>query len=654
MKRSLVFLSIIFIIVIQLSAGTDDPFKRIDIFHTDLHINTATDTASLHGEVHYSAVANQQLTDETSLAMHYYRLQIDSVAVNGETADAAFVLIPDAEFFEIVIPGTMTIPAGDTLTVSVWYTWLDQNHPDADESVRQGYYFFKQGDARWNQTAPETIGYTMSQPRDARAWFPAIDKPWNKSTLTMHITVDDDVPVIANGELVKRIYHDDGSVTNIFDHPYPVAPYLFAFNTGPFNGYDTEYTLQDGSDIPVTSYLFESDAAWADSANSMMKNMLGVFEELFGPYPFDRYGMIAIQPFRYGGMEHQTISTMRRNLFRSERITAHELAHQWWGNLVTCETWENIWLNEGFATYAEALYIEAMYGEDARDVAMRTNAELYFFDDSRNRYSLYSPPEDRLFGTTIYRKGAWVLHMLRNLIGDETFFSALRKYGQKHAYSVAGTPDLQAVFVEAADMELDWFFDQWVYEAGFPRYMVSGTIPDENEEDKHNITIKLKQIQEDAPAVFKGPVEFLVRMDEHDSLFTFWNDRREQEFLLTVDNEPDTILFDPHNKILKRVDGVLYTDDEDAAIPQDIVLQQNYPNPFNVSTVIVFAVPDRLHVRLRVVDTLGRKVGTIFDDIVEAGSHTVTFDASGVASGVYFAVMEANGRSKVRKMTYVR
>lgn len=650
MNRLLLQVSLLFIAGLQLYAGSDNIFRRIDIVHTDLRVSVSTDTATLHGEVHYTAVANEDLSYETSLGMHYLSLDIDSVHVNGQKGHPAFTLpIPPPEYFEILLPATLTIPSGDTLMISIWY----KRSGYVQSSDREGYHFFKQGDTRWGQTALQTIGYTMSQPRDARAWVPTIDKPWNKSTLTMQITVDKPVPVIANGELIDKTTHSDGSITYVYNHQYPVAPYLYAFNVGLFHEYESLYTSEAGDIIPVTSYLFQNDAAWADSANSMMLNMMRVFEELFGPYPFDRYGMIAIQPFRYGGMEHQTISTMRRSLFLSERITAHELAHQWWGNLVTCNSWENIWLNEGFASYAEALYEEAKTGIAGRNAIMDRFAERYFAEDSIIRYSLYNPPESRMFGIAIYQKGAWVLHMLRNLLGDDVFFEGLRAYGNAHAYSVAATEDLRKSFESVFQEDLGWFFDQWVYNAGYPEYHITTGIGEPDGGGRFEIHIMLEQKQFDAPEIFYGPVEFLFRSGDVDTIMTFWNNERGQEFLISIDSRPDTIIFDPDNKILKKIAGVTSIQGGET-LPDQMWLSQNYPNPFNASTVIEYSVPELSYIRMRIIDSIGRDVTTLVDGIVPAGRYTVYYDATGNASGVYFVLLEVEGRSKVRKMTYIR
>lgn len=635
------------------SIGDDHDLPRqLRILHTDLHISVSTDSSILNGKVQYTAVVLRDLTAFPAITMNRYYLGIDSAAVNGEQAVVEYLDSP-AESFHIVIPPSLIILPDDTVYISIWYSRKTDEAAVGRERERRGYYFFKAGDREWNQTASKTVGYTMSQPRDARAWFPTIDEPWNKSTLTMHIRVDNPAVVVANGTHVYTDWHNDGSATFTYDHPYPISPYLFAFNVGPFKKFPAEYVSVDGRVIPIAAYLFESDAAWADSANSMMQNMLGVFEHLFGPYPFDRYGMIAIEPFRYGGMEHQTISTMRRQIFLNERVVAHELAHQWWGNLVTCANWKHIWLNEGFASYAEALYYEHKYDKSMLDWYMDWFANIYFAEDERARYPLYDPPEEYLFGRAIYQKGAWVLHMLRNLVGDTAFFNAFRRYATAHAYDVAKSQDLQRAFEEEVNIDLDWFFTQWVYDAGYPVYQVLSNVKRTEETENYTISILLKQIQTNAPEVFKGPVEFLVRHAHGDTLLSFWNDMREQAFIFTIDSMPDTVIFDPHARILKRVDLTSYTA-EDRGLSERIYLWQNYPNPFNTITVIEYELPSSMYVRLRIVDTLGRELTVLVEDYLEPGLHSAVFDAQGYASGVYFAVMEADGVSVVRKMTYLR
>jgi aminopeptidase N len=560
--------------------------------------------------------------------------------------------IPDDETFMLLLPEEYS--PGDTVLISIYYRRTESENAPERQDTREGYYYFPAGMQKWGQTAQKTFGYTMSQPNDARAWFPTIDIPSNKSTLTLRITVDQPTNVVANGTKESIVNNPDGSVTYTFQHDYPIPPYLTAFTVGDYNEYVSFYEADDGRTIPVASYLFQEDGTWAAPANSLMIDMLGMFEEMFGSYPFERYGMIAIEPFLYGGMEHQTISAMRRSLFLNERVIAHELAHQWWGNMVTCESWSEIWLNEGFASFSEILYEETVNGPIAARQALTAFAQSYYFEDAAVRYSLYDPPPNRLFGTAIYRKGAWVLHMLRMTLGDESFFTALREYGERHRYATATTASLQHTFEEISGQSLGWFFDQWVYQSGYPVYALDVYIYDKEEDGMVPVSLTLRQLQTNAPPVFTGNVTFTVLYGDGDTTVTFWNSERNQEFLLSLPEVPDTILFDPDLSILHRYEGVSVVDENKSQLPESVVLYQNYPNPFNAVTVIQFSLPERMHVRLRITDFLGRLVEEPVNEIREAGTYSHIFDAGDHATGIYFTILDTGDMQKTRKMIYLR
>ncbi len=627
----------------------DEP-TQIDILRTDLHVFVSGDSPELKGEVTYIAIVTQ--AGEGIIKFNSYWLQIDSAAVNGVHAPVLIPFAPEIEEFEVALE---TVPnPGDTLSIFFSYTRFSETGSPGREFTRSGYYFFPQGSQMWNQTASRTLGYTMSQPNDARAWFPTIDDPSNKSLLTFRITVDRDLPVIANGRLESKITGDDGSITYTYRHDFPVPPYLMAFNVGEFGEYGTEHDLTDGRRIPVRSYLYDDDAGMSTQANRYMTEMLDMFEGLFGAYPFDEYGMIAIEPYRYGGMEHQTISTMRRSLFLDEWVIAHELAHQWWGNMVTCREWPEIWLNEGFASYGEVLYGEAAYGETMMRNVLDLFATSYFNEDGIQRYALYDPPPGRLFGTAIYRKGAWVLHMLRSVVGDEVFFGALREYGTRYRYSTASTEDLQNVFEEVGGMELGWFFGQWIYNAGYPVYRIETRVHEAETDNGYEVTVRLIQEQTNAPDVFSGPVAFRFLFDQEDTTVTFWNSERDESFSFRLSGIPDTVLFDPEHAILKRVEHITIIDDSRPPLPETIVLYQNYPNPFNAGTTIRYRIPAETVVRLRITDALGRLVEEPVHELKPAGNHVYEFNAGEYASGVYFIILEAGGSIRNGRMLYLR
>jgi len=309
---------------------------------------------------------------------------------------------------------------------------------------------------------------TLSEPWFSYTWWPVKEDSRDKATGEMLITVPNGLTVVSNGVLVdvdalpgdKRRFH--------WSTGYPMSPYLFAFSATRYTTFDDTFIFGQGS-MPVEFFIYpgsdtaENRIGWLRSVE-----MLSTFSDIFGLYPFidEKY---AIYQFPWGGgMEHQTVTGQGGF---SESLTAHELAHQWWGDMVTCATWSDIWLNEGFATYSEALWFEHRSGTSDPGalrtwMAIRRPTE---FDDSVYVYD--TSDVRRIFsGNYSYRKGGWVLHMLRGVVGTETFFATLDAYRQRFEYLTADTDDFRAVAEVVSGRDLGWFFDQWVYNGGAPAY----------------------------------------------------------------------------------------------------------------------------------------------------------------------------------------
>ncbi|MEK7704651.1 MAG: M1 family metallopeptidase, partial [Myxococcota bacterium] len=326
-------------------------------------------------------------------------------------------------------------------------------------------------------TITPTIVWSINEPVGARTWLPCVDDPADKATMTMTARLPIAMTAVSNGVLLGTpMDHGDGTRSTTWEESAPIATYLIALTA---RVYDTWEDEADG--VPLFFYAYPEDRGRAAAGWSGSGPMMQAFAELFGPYPFGRYGMIEA-PLN-GGMEHQEITTMGpvtldvggsglRNFFVS-----HELAHQWWGDFVTPESWDDIWLNEGFASYSEALFWEwaARAGLiDEHDPA----AALAAYVEGIRRYYLSVHPggtdastlvaPDDLFGSTVYDKGALVLHMLRFVLGDEAFFAMLRAYAIEHAYGNVTTAALQQAAETVYGASLEWFFDEWVYAAGMP------------------------------------------------------------------------------------------------------------------------------------------------------------------------------------------
>jgi aminopeptidase N len=391
---------------------------------------------------------------------------------------------------------------------------------------------------------------TLSEPWYSYTWWPVKEDSRDKATGELLITVPDELTVVSNGFLSDVDNLSGGRRRFHWSTGYPMSPYLFAFSATRYSTFADTYVHPGGS-MPVKFFVYpDSDTAGNRALWRLSVDMLSTFGNLYGLYPFidEKY---AIYEFPWGGgMEHQT-ATGQGAFWES--LTAHELAHQWWGDMVTCATWKDIWLNEGFATYSEALWLENRSGTSdpsALKMAMFERRPRYvdgtvYVHDPSNVARIFSSDYS-------YRKGAWVLHMLRGVVGDEVFFEVLETYRNRFEYRTATTEDLREVAEDVWGESLRWFFDQWVYLGGAPayRYGWRETVLD----GKRYLEVSLEQAQDES--VFQMPltIETLELGERH--RYTVWNDERSEHFLIPVTAPVDEVVLDPDDWILMRSKNV--------------------------------------------------------------------------------------------------
>ncbi|MDP2310562.1 MAG: M1 family metallopeptidase [Pseudomonadota bacterium] len=308
------------------------------------------------------------------------------------------------------------------------------------------------------------VVYSFHEPIGARSWLPVYDNPADKATLTWEVTAPDGWVVAANGIPDEASPADEGWTTWRYRMEQPIATYLMTVHL-------SDYVLTvTGDDIPVYTWAYPgSEAAAADTFGTTAE-MLAHFSDLYAPYPFPSYGN-AMAPFG-GAMEHTTCVTFSADLVGAEDgelVNAHELGHHWWGDDVTLGDWDDIWLNEGFATYTEALWYERAYGQEGLTEYSAYLADSFFeWQSLEGRFPVYDPLY--MWGGVVYDKGGLVVHMLRGVLGDERFFAALADYEAEHHLGTAVTTDLIASVEASSGEELGWFFDEWVYGIGEPVY----------------------------------------------------------------------------------------------------------------------------------------------------------------------------------------
>jgi aminopeptidase N len=489
--------------------------------------------------------------------------------------------------------------------------------------------------------------WTLSEPYGARMWWPCKDHPEDKAdSVSVRVTVPTGMRTTGNGTLVES--SDDGvhAVTRWVER-HPISTYLVALASHPYVHLADWYVTATGDSMPVGFWLFASDTADAAPVIAKVPGAIATYAARFGPYPFldEKYGEVE---FGWGGgMENQTITSL--GSASSEYLMVHELAHQWWGDWVTCRDFQHLWLNEGFATYGEALWAEAQSGSDGYHAEMA--ASKYFgsgtiiVPDGANISRMFN-------GSLTYNKASWVPHMLRHVMGDTLFFQALREYGRRHAGGNATTEDLRAVCEEYCGRDLGAFFAEWIYGEYYPDYGYRwSSAPAGNGWD---VTLMLAQTQ--SWQTFWMPVDVAVRTSGGDRTFVAWDSLPSQTFVFHVTEEPESVLIDPDEWIL-RTAGAL--DVDDPAFPVAVRLQAPRPNPAPGPVTLDFVLPETAEAVLTVYDVRGARVRRLAGGTCSPGTHRIVWDGVDergrrAGPGIYLVRLEALGRSRTQRLAIVR
>lgn len=593
--------------------------RVMDVTYYKLNISVAGAMSYLNGDV----TANATVTVPVLNAIDYNltnTMHVDSAFVDG--VGSAFT--SNASSIRITTPKTYR--AGDKLTTRVYY------HGQPGYSGFGSYTDkLRADDTRWI--------YTLSEPYGARDWWPCVDHPNDKAdSADILITCEKSLTAVTSGKLTETLLNADGTKTFHWKHRYPIATYLIAANVGTYSSFSDWYKYSPTDSMEVVNYVLpgiDTSSRNYRANVALTPRMLSIFSALFGQYPFirEKYGHVE---FGWsGGMEHQTLTSLGSKSF-SEATIAHELAHQWFGDMITCRSWQDLWLNEGFAQYFEAVYREKQYGaaDYAATIASRTNgaknaAGSLFVTDTADVNNLFA-------GNRVYYKGAWVLHMLRHAVGDSLFFASIRAYANDPAlmYGTASTSDLRAAFERTTKRDLGWFFNEWVYGSGYPRY--HGQYSFVNTGTGYIAYVHVSQeLRSALPAFFTMPIDIRFAAKGWDTTVTVWNASQSVTYPIQLSRWVDTVQLDPKNWILADKSMIPLVGVEAEQRPASFFLAQNFPNPFNPSSTIRFGVARDSRVTITLYDMLGRVAATVFNGEMAAGSYTVPLDARTLSSGVY-------------------
>ncbi|MEW6652786.1 MAG: M1 family metallopeptidase [Bacteroidota bacterium] len=497
--------------------------RALDVIHYTLKIDLDTKKKKVNGDVTIRMKINDP--SAKSIPLNFYdNMLVKSVQINGvETS-----YIHDSKILSIQNNNTEQ----DSVNVRIIYS-------GTPKSLGFGSFNFET-----HQNHP--FVYTLNEPVFASTWFPCIDLPDDKAQADIFITNDSCCVSLSNGKLIgvkdagsKKTYH--------WKTIYPISTYLIAIYSGKYKSFSQKYVSVTKDTLNLTYYAFESNLENAKKDFADHPEYFKVFEEIFGAYPFvkEKYS-VAEFLWQYGAMEHQTLTGIGTKFVGGNKfftdILVHELAHHWWGNAVGPKTWKDIWLNEGFATYSEALYWEKRAGPKALQTTL--NAKFGTFNSGK----LYDPG-DALFGNLVYYKGAWVLHMLRKEIGDEKFFKSLIEYLKLYKYSNASTNDFKTVCENVSGIKLTQFFNQWVYN-GEGIIELAYDWSSEVSGSNFSFVLNTEQLQ-NGYDIYKFPLEIKIIYEENKSETKVLRiEKRQQRFYFILNKKPKDILIDPDKWLL--------------------------------------------------------------------------------------------------------
>lgn len=520
-----------------------------DLLHTELSVSFDWENRYLNG----IAVLDLKpyFYEQEQLTLDAKGMEIKAVAIAGATVPFEY------DGFTIDITLAQAATRQDTLQVTIDYVAKPyEREVGGSEAIEEnrGLYFINADGA--DAAKPKQI-WTQGETEASSGWFPTIDAPNERCTQVMKITVQDQFKTLSNGLLREQNKQDNGLRTDVWVMDQPHAPYLFMMAVGEF-----EVVEDSWNGMPMAYWMEKGYGQYAKDIFGHTPEMITFFSDVLGyPFPWKKYDQVVVRDFVSGAMENTTASVFyealnvnRRSLIDEnwDDIIAHELMHQWFGDLVTCESWSNLTLNEGFASYAEYMWNQYKYGQDQADYVFLIEQETYFdeaVEDPKNLIRYYYGDQEEMFDAHSYNKGAAVLHMLRSYLGDDAFFEGLKNYLHDNAYTSVEVSQLRMAFETVTGEDLNWFFDQWFFFAGHPELEVR------HEYKNDTLTLTVAQVQTvDEMPIFQLPVFIDVWKGEELFSFPVVINEAYETYEFPMDEKPDAVIFDSERQLLAMID----------------------------------------------------------------------------------------------------
>ncbi len=520
--------------------------KEFDLIHTTLKVSFDYDKQYLYGTAEVTLVPWFYTTDSLVLDAKGFDIKEVSLMEKGKKEPLKYSY--DNSQIHITLPRQFT--AKDTFKVFVDYTAkpneLTEGGSNAITSDKGLYFINPLGK---EPGKPRQI-WTQGETQSSSCWFPTLDRPNQNMTQDIYITADSGYITLSNGLLISSTNNGNGTRTDHWSQKLPHAPYLVMMTIGDFAKVSDKWRGME-----VSYYVEKAYEEYARDIFGNTPEMLEFFSTKLGfTYPWQKYSQIVVRDYVSGAMENTTANVYFDGVQRTKKelqdvnyeyIIAHELIHQWFGDLLTCESWSNLPLNEAFANYGEYLWIEHKYGKLEAENHRVTEWLGYLGESKTKQVPLiryyYADKED-MFDAHSYNKGGLTLNLLRDYMGDDAYFAAMKLYLNKHQYQPVEVNDLRMAFEEVTGQDWNWFFNQWFMKPGHP--VLDLTRSYEAERGAYKITVTQKQQDNEKP-VYRLPVNVDVYYADRVDRQSFVIEDAEQTLTMRVTEKPLLVVFDP-------------------------------------------------------------------------------------------------------------
>jgi aminopeptidase N len=523
-----------------------------DLVHTKLEVSFDYNKAWMYGKEWVTLHPHFYPTD--SLTLDAKGMDIKEIAVVRGNSKTPLKYSYDSMQLRITLD--KLYKKGENYTLYINYVSRPNDlkiEGSAAITGAKGLYFIN---PKGEDEGPTQI-WTQGETESNSAWFPTIDKPNQKTTEEIYMTVPSKYVTLSNGLLVSQKKNSDGTRTDYWKMDLPHAPYLFFMGVGDYAIVKDKYKNK-----PVDYYVEKEYASVAKKIFGETPAMIGLYERLTGvPYAWPKYDQIVGRDYVSGAMENTTATLHQESAYQNARqlvdgntwedVIAHELFHQWFGDLVTTESWSNITLNESFADYSETLWDTYRHGQDAGDEHIEENRQAYLrnpADESKNLVRFYYQNREDVFDQVSYPKGGAILHMLRNYVGDSAFFKSLNLYLNTNKFKSAEAQQLRLAFEEVTGQDLNWFWNQWYYGSGQPDLTINY---------EYNVNNKIARViveqTQKTGKIFKLPVAVDVYSEgANKKRYKVWIENKIDTFYFASDKKPSLINVDADKVLLAR------------------------------------------------------------------------------------------------------